>query len=1065
MSDKMRGLAFRELMKGVIDRERGFFGIYPEFQALPDRSLAVSRYGRTLDVPLGVAAGPHTQLSHNIVAAYLCGARFFELKTVQVLDSIEVDKPCIDMEDEGFNCEWSQELDLTASFHEYCNAWIALHFIASQNGRDLSDPGFEFNISVGYDMKGIKGAKIQEFLRRMSDAGDFIAAKVKGAADICPELAGLRVPSRLAGSVTLSTMHGCPADEIESIAAYLMEEKGLSAYVKLNPTLIGSRRLREILNKKLGYEVKVSAKAFKHDLGMDKALELIERLGKTAGKAGTKFGVKLTNTLESLYPRKLFPKSVSTAYMSGRALHPISVGTAAELQTAMKGELDISFAGGADCFNIGPLLECGLTPVTVCSDLLKPGGYGRLPQYLSELQNYFKGGALQSFLAGLKPEDKVRKLKDYAAQTAESPYYKKDRSAASGKKQTRKLPVFDCAIAPCEASCPAGQNVSEYIAQIENNDLRGALKTVYKDNPFPALTGMVCEHVCQFKCVRRNFDHAVNIRHLKRFILENAETIPVPEIKEIGKKVAIVGGGPAGLSCAWYSRLNGFSVKIFESGPGPGGLAASVIPDFRITGDQLEQDIKRILDSGVEFLRDTKIDKNQLESLIEEYDAVFLAAGAGEDKKLGIPGENEKGVFRALDFLSAVKNQNFPEIGGEVCVIGGGNSAMDAARAALRLAGKNAGVRIVYRRTISEMPADREELEQIIEEGAEILELLSPKKIECRGGRLVLTCDKMRLGRKDKSGRRSPVSDKGKAEEINADSVIVAIGQGSDDDLWSAFPKGGDFGGKLFFGGDYLRGPANIISAIADGKKAAEIISKSVSGASDKTGFYKTAGEWASRISKRVFEQAPKFLPPDKRRDFSQVIFSYTAEQAALEAKRCLHCSEICNACVTACPNRALVAAESEDVSAPVYVFSPDGGGPRIESVMKCEQKFQILHIADFCNACGNCAVFCPSADSPYKVKPRICLSAETFEREELGYFVSPKEIRYKSPDGGAILWMEENKYIYTDGCLSAEFSVEEFKALSATGSDHEMRLEGPAEMKIILDLIKNSELIRYVQI
>ena len=372
------------------------FGIRKELFFKPQKKdlFQTEIFEQKLHAPLGVAAGPHTQLAQNIIAAWLTGARFIELKTVQTLDQIEVSKPCIDMQDEGYNCEWSQELKIKQSFNEYLNAWIVIHILSHKFG--FSETGTIFNMSIGYDYKGIMNENIQWFLSKMNNCKPELLQKINEIKTLFPEINKINIPQQISNNVTLSTMHGCPPEEIESIGKYLISEKKLNTTIKLNPTLLGKKDLHQIL-KKSGFKTQVPDIAFEHDLKFNQAIKIIQTLKKLAennkqsADSSQKslssnlkpvfFGIKTTNTLESINNKEIFSADNDMMYMSGRALHTISVNVARKLQNEFKGELNISFSGGVDAFNIKNVMACGIMPVTVCSDLLKPGGYGRLSQY------------------------------------------------------------------------------------------------------------------------------------------------------------------------------------------------------------------------------------------------------------------------------------------------------------------------------------------------------------------------------------------------------------------------------------------------------------------------------------------------------------------------------------------------------------------------------------------------------------------------------------------------------------------------------------------------------------
>jgi len=260
------------------------FGIDRElfFMPKPDDPFRMERYGKVLETPLGVAAGPHTQLAQNILSAWLCGARYIELKTVQVLDELNVAKPCIDMADEGYNCEWSQELKLDQSFEEYLKAFVLLYVLRDMLNLPVEaepgkGPGFIFNMSAGYNLEGIKSPALQRFLDRMENAEEDVKRIKAGLAPLYPAIEKMPIPARLSDNLTVSTMHGCPPDEVESIGRYFITERKYNTAIKLNPTLLGPERLRDILNTQLGYDVCVPDEAFGHDLKYNDGVAIIRK--------------------------------------------------------------------------------------------------------------------------------------------------------------------------------------------------------------------------------------------------------------------------------------------------------------------------------------------------------------------------------------------------------------------------------------------------------------------------------------------------------------------------------------------------------------------------------------------------------------------------------------------------------------------------------------------------------------------------------------------------------------------------------------------------------------------
>ncbi len=399
MSDRFQPITMEQLTDWVfteLERKDAIFGIPRAAFFTPsetDRFRTMS-YGTLLETPFGVAAGPHTQMAQNIVVSWLVGARFLELKTVQTLDELDVNKPCIDLEDEGYNVEWSQELKIHQSFDEYLRAWVLIHALHRRLGFPGEAPGMIFNMSVGYDLEGILKPNVQWYLDVMNDASGHLEPYVDIVAERYPEVRGIDIPTQLSNTITLSTMHGCPPDEIEQISTYLLEQRGLHTSVKCNPTLLGADRVRTIVNDELGFsDVVIPDSAFGHDLKWVDAVPMINNLRRIARHEGLTFGLKLSNTLEVENHRPVFPDD-EMMYLSGRALHAVTTNLALRLSEEFRGDMLLSFAGGADAFNVSDLLASGMATITVCSDLLKTGGYLRLPQYIEELDlNLDKVGA------------------------------------------------------------------------------------------------------------------------------------------------------------------------------------------------------------------------------------------------------------------------------------------------------------------------------------------------------------------------------------------------------------------------------------------------------------------------------------------------------------------------------------------------------------------------------------------------------------------------------------------------------------------------------------------------
>ena len=366
---------------------------------LPSKSFFLGREGRDYSVPfhdkraptpLGPASGPQTQMAQNLVLSWLCGCRILELKTVQILDELEIPRPCIDMETIGYNVEWSQELKLEQSLHEYVKGAMLIEILKASGKLEMA-PGFGeviYDMSVGYDLKGIQTERVQDYIRGMKDASAVVEHYRKQIPDRFSQFRDLDFPTNLSNSLTLSTFHGCPPDEIERIIDFLLNEHSLNCIIKLNPTLLGEERVRELLQGVMGYEaVNVPSKAFQTDTSWDQAQGFVQRLGVTADQLGLGFGVKFSNTLIVENHRSFFPESEKEMYLSGPPLHVLATNLVDRFRDRFGDHYPISFSAGIDRKNFADAVAIGLTPITSCSDLLKAGGYSRATTYFRELDS------------------------------------------------------------------------------------------------------------------------------------------------------------------------------------------------------------------------------------------------------------------------------------------------------------------------------------------------------------------------------------------------------------------------------------------------------------------------------------------------------------------------------------------------------------------------------------------------------------------------------------------------------------------------------------------------------
>lgn len=459
---------------------------------------------------------------------------------------------------------------------------------------------------------------------------------------------------------------------------------------------------------------------------------------------------------------------------------------------------------------------------------------------------------------------------------------------------------------PCVALCPAGVDIPGYIALIREGRCADAVRLIRKDNPFPTACALICEHPCEARCRRNMLDSSINIRGLKRYAVDHAGVVPAPVCgPSTGKRVAIVGGGPSGLSAAYYLQLMGHSCTVFELRPKLGGMLRYGIPNYRFPRERLQEDIDCILSTGVEIKYNTKIGENiTIDDLRKQYDAVYVSIGAQSDKKVGIEGEESKNVYSAVDLLGSIGSDNPPDFTGRrVVVIGGGNVAMDCVRSALRLGASEA--KIVYRRRKEDMTALPEEVDGALEEGCGLLQLHAPLRIEAdeEGKACALWAQPQIIGKIDAWGRAKVTPAAKEPIRISADVVIVAIGQGIETRHFeeagmsvkrgnlAALPDGmvSDLPG-VFAGGDCVTGPATVIRAIAAGKVAAANIDNYL-------GFNHLISvdvDIPAPISEDKHHCARVNLgekPAQERKDnFEHIECGMTAQEAAQECGRCLRC-------------------------------------------------------------------------------------------------------------------------------------------------------------------------------
>ncbi len=947
MSERMYPIPFKSLMNWVLTeyaQEGTVFGIHKFYKADPNKTLPI--FGEKIETPFGPAAGPNSQLAQNIIASYFAGARFFEVKTVQKMDghdlAVCVPRPCILADDEAYNQEWSTELTVPQALNEYIKAWCALKVLSKKFGLGGSD-GFVFNMSVGYDLEGIRGEKVDNYIESMKDASSTPQFKecLSVLTELFPEEKDFiaSISPRVSHSITLSTLHGCPPDEIERIASYLITEKKVNTFVKCNPTILGYESARGILDS-MGYDYIVfDEHHFVEDLQWADAVPMLERLQALADSNGVEFGVKLSNTFPVDTTRGELPNN--EMYMSGRSLYPLTIEMCNRISRQFNGKLKISFAGGAEYFNCEKLLSAGIWPITVATTILKPGGYNRLAQMCEKIESIPFGPFTGT------DSDAIAQL----SQACRTDYHHvKPIKPLPSRKSADPVPWLDCFTAPCKGGCPICQDIPEYIELCKKGLYNEALQVITEKNALPFITGTICAHRCMGKCSRNFYDEPVQIRATKLLAAEKGIDALMASIRKpapvAGKKAAIIGGGPTGMSAAYFLCRAGIACTIFEREATLGGIVRHVIPGFRISDEAIDKDVALISAYGVEIRTNTEA-PSVAELKAQGYTHILYAVGAWKAGRLNLEGNVKPVIQWMKDRKSGVDTAPL----GHVAIIGGGNTAMDAARLAKRSGAKSST--LVYRRTKKYMPADAEELELAIADGVNFLELVSP--VKQADGKLI--CEKMKLGEPDASGRRSPVGT-GAFVEIDCDLVISAVGEQVDDALFAA--NGIALNEKkrpafqtniegVYAAGDATRGPATVVEGIADAAKFAQIV---------------IGQEHAYTITDAAY---PTQAEAVEKKGILQMSAS-----AGCEGDRCLDCNTVCENCVDVCPNRANVAIHMADGS------------------------IQIIHVDKMCNECGNCTSFCPYASQPCKDKLTLFQTEEDFlDSQNYGFlFLDGQHIR-----------------------------------------------------------------------
>ena len=598
MSKRMQTLSFGALMTRILSEYRdegSILGISKYYRA---EGGARPIFGGWIETPFGPAAGPHTRLSQNIISAYLTGSRFFELRTVR--------------RDEG-------EMQPSGAFAEHVRAWFAMKLISRELGIG-SPEGFVFNMSLVCE--GIDSEEIDEYIENMKNAAEtavwdeclswtlenlpmFMRVKEEYVRSISP------VVSR---SDTL--VADCGVEELERSAEYLLREKGLHTWIKLGPEMLEAGAVREKLTK-LGYaDVVPDETGFKAALSLVEILPMLKRLNAYALERGLEFGVKLTGALP-------VRGRDGAGYLSGRALLPIAVSLAREVSEATEGGIRISYSGGADVRSIRTLVGAGTWPVTLADELLKPGGYERMSQFSEEIGFFAPMG-----FGGVD----FRALRNLEEETLEDEYYRKREARPKSVKNSEKLPVFGCAVAPCRKACPLGQDIPAFLRMVRDERFGEALRVIMEKNPLPNITGALCRGECMPVCMRADYEAPVDMRAVLRDVafqghrqarqmLSAGE--PVPE-----KRTAIIGAGPAGLALAAFLARAGIDTTIFEKQNEVGGMARRAVAEAGGEEFAVERDLQFITDVGAKLETGVEI-RSAAELRNRGFTDIIVASGEG----------------------------------------------------------------------------------------------------------------------------------------------------------------------------------------------------------------------------------------------------------------------------------------------------------------------------------------------------------------------------------------------------------------------------------------------------
>lgn len=927
MSDMQRPLPFEKLMALLLEEygaTGSVFGIDKFYHAGRAR---LPIFGMRIENPVGPAAGPNTQMAQGIIAAYLSGARFIELKTVYP-ENRDSNKPYVFTDGLTLNCDGKGGLPIDEAFGEYVKAWYAIKLLSTSFELGVPE-GFVFQMSVGGNSDDLKSEKMNSFIEGLKSAEYTPVWREceNWARAHMDEFDGIDntyisdISANISSSVTFVPDPELSAEEIEECGKYLIEEKRLNTFIRLSPELLGYYSVRGTLDIN-GYEnIEIDKDYFDSFVSYEDLKPVLLRLQSAADSIRRDFGVKVCGGLKV---SDCGDEKVKGGFLTGRTLFPIAFSLAEKIANDFGGGLRICFAGGVDSFTAVKLFNAGIWPITAVSEFIRPGGLLKLKHIAESVSK-----CDYAQFSGILTSD----LPDIEKELYSGGKYKNVVSG-SVKKIEGPIPQVNCFKAQCKAACPLGQDIPYITRLIKNEKSLEALRVIFERNPLPFTTETLCPHPCMDSCSRRFYECPIHINKENYKAAKNAcfDFLDETELRSrAGEPIAVVGCGPSGLATACFLARQGANVTIFDKAQRPGGAVVKYIPKFRIDDSDIEWDTTLIQALGIDMELETEI--TSLKELREKgFEKIVLAIGAGSQKPLKFAFGKS---VPALELLEKFRNGSETleeEIMGNVVVIGGGHSAVAVARCIKRLSAVDR-VTVVYDRSESEMTASPDEIAAMKHEGIFVAPNLIPSGI--RGGNLF--CHKSELGEPDEKTGIRPVVDTGEKEKLAADIAINATGEECDSPLLDEMDSA-----------TYLVGNANF--------NRTEIISEVIAD--------------AQKLTKKMAHcHFDKYLPDNEAgdTDFLEKRGKLCGDcSKCTEGERCLECETVCGFCAESCPSRANMLITLSD-------------GSR-----------QIVHIDEFCDSCGACADCCPYDGKPYKEKFTLFLNEEDFVKSENdGFYVT----------------------------------------------------------------------------